>query len=61
MSLLFSNTKQTFTVNDITFELWYDTEEPKGNAIKTIIKDLRRKLPEGTIKNVFGVGYEIEL
>jgi len=61
LSLLFSNVNRTFSVDDIVFELWYDAEEPKNDALKTLIKNLRRKLPKDTIKNVFGVGYRISL
>ena len=60
LSLLFSNINRTFSVDDIVFELWYDAEESKVDALKTLIKGLRKKLPEGTIKNIFGVGYRIE-
>ncbi len=61
LTLLFSNTQKIFSRDDIFFELWYDAETPKEDALKTIVKDLRRKLPKDTIKNVFGVGYKIEL
>ncbi|MDQ7066753.1 MAG: DNA-binding response regulator [Sulfurimonas sp.] len=60
LSFLLSNISRTFSVDDIIFELWYDSEEPKQTALKTLIKGLRKKLPDGTIKNVFGVGYKIE-
>ncbi len=60
LSYLLSDIKRTFSVDDIVFELWYDSEKPKDNALKTLIKGLRKKLPQGTIKNVFGVGYKIE-
>ncbi|MEA2073429.1 MAG: response regulator transcription factor [Campylobacterota bacterium] len=61
LSLLFSNTNKIFSADDIIFELWYDAEEPKGNALKTLIKGLRKKLPKDSIKNVFAVGYKLEL
>lgn len=60
LTLLFSDIKQTFTTEDIIFELWYDVDSSKVASLKTIIKKLRKKLPDGTIKNVFGVGYKIE-
>jgi len=61
LNLLFSNTNQTFATEDIIFELWYDVDMSKLSSLKTIIKKLRKKLPQDTIKNVFGVGYKIEL
>lgn len=57
---LFSDINRTFSVEDIIFELWYDSDVPKQDALKTLIKSIRKKLPNGTIKNIFGVGYKIE-
>jgi len=61
LTFLFSNIHKTFSSDEIIYELWYDSAEPKDAALKTLIKGLRKKLPEGTIKNVFGVGYKIEV
>ena len=61
LTLLFSNTKKIFSTNDIIFELWYDMEESKNDSLKTLIKTLRKKLPKGSIKNIFGVGYKLEI
>jgi DNA-binding response OmpR family regulator len=61
LSVLFSNTNQVHSSEDIIFELWYDIDSNKLNSLKTIIKKLRKKLPPDTIKNVFGVGYRIVL
>lgn len=61
LTLLFSNPHKIFSVEDIVLELWYYSEKDKGDALKTLIKALRRKLPKDTIKNVFGVGYKIEV
>jgi len=33
--------------------------EDKSDALKTIIKNVRKKLPKDTIKNIFGIGYNI--
>ena len=61
LTLLLSNINQTFTPEDIIAQLWYDADEPKNDALKTLIKSLRKKLPKGSIKNIFGVGYTIEV
>jgi len=60
LSLLCSNPNKTFSYDDIIFSVWYEDEENKIDALKTIIKNLRKKLPEDTIKNVFGIGYRVE-
>lgn len=59
LSLLFSNINKTFTYDDIIIKVWYTYEEDKLDALKTIIKNLRKKLPKDTIKNVYGVGYKL--
>ena len=61
LTLLFSNTNKVFSSEDIIFELWYDMEESKNDSLKTLIKTLRKKLPKGSIKNIFGVGYKLEI
>jgi len=61
LSLLVSNVSKTFNSQEIIFELWYDADSPKEDALKTLIKGLRKKLPEGSIKNIFGIGYKIEV
>ncbi len=60
LSLLFENTNKTLTYEDIIMEVWYENEYEKIDALKTIIKNLRKKLPTDTIQNVFGVGYKVE-
>jgi len=60
LSILCSNPNRTFTYDDIIFDVWYEDEDNKTDALKTIIKNLRKKLPENTIKNVFGIGYKVE-
>ena len=60
LSLLFENTNKTLTYEDIIMEVWYENEYEKIDALKTIIKNLRKKLPVDTIQNVFGIGYKVE-
>ena len=61
LNLLFSNTNITYSYNDIIESVWDDYDNDKVAPLKTIIKNLRRKLPQDSIKNVFGVGYKINL
>jgi DNA-binding response OmpR family regulator len=42
-------------------ELWYDTKALRHPSLKTLVKQLRRKLPKDIIKNLFGFGYKIEI
>jgi len=59
--LLFSNLNKVLKSEDIIYELWYDYDTVKISSLKTLIKTIRKKLPEDTIKNVFGIGYTVEL
>ncbi|RLA71829.1 MAG: DNA-binding response regulator [Epsilonproteobacteria bacterium] len=60
-TLLISTPKKIFSVDEIVDSLWNTTSIEKQDSLKTIIKMLRRKLPQNTIKNVFGVGYKIDI
>ena len=60
LSVLFRDINRVHKTKDIIYELW-DYDAPKEAALKTLIKGLRKKLPENFIKNIFGVGYKIEV
>ena len=53
------------TNQTITFELIYDYiwefDTPSKEAIKSIVKELRRKIGRDLIKNIYGIGYKLEL
>ncbi len=59
LTLLFSNPNLTYSYDDIIENIWDDYDSDKVASLKTIIKNLRRKLPKETIINVFGIGYKI--
>ncbi len=62
LSLILSNISKTFTYDEIIYYVWADdNDEDKSDALKTIIKNLRKKLPYDTIVNVYGSGYKIEI
>ncbi len=60
-SLILSNISKTVTYDEIIYNVWADDDdEDKSDALKTIIKNLRKKLPDDTIRNVYGRGYKVE-
>ena len=61
LDILFSNINQTLNYNDIVIHVWDDFENDKIHALKTMIKKLRKKLPENTIENVYGIGYRVNI
>lgn len=61
LTLLFSNINKTYSYDEIIYDVWEDDEEDKLDALKTIIKNLRKKVPQNTIVNIYGSGYKIEI
>ncbi len=61
LSLLFKNVNQGFSYHAISLKLWGDGYIIKQDRIKTLVKQLRKKLPRNIIKNIFGFGYKIEM
>jgi len=61
LTLLFAHLNNVVKSEDIIFELWYDYDSAKIASLKTLVKTLRKKLPENFIRNVFGIGYTIEV
>ncbi len=50
---------QSVTFDDISEYLW-DMETPTKEAIKSVVKELRKKIGKECIKNVYGIGYMLE-
>ena len=55
-----NNKNQTITYEQL-FDYMWEFEQPTKEAIKTIVKELRRKIGKDTIKNLYGVGYLCEI
>ncbi len=60
LDLLFNNISTNLSYDDIILHLWDSFETDKINSVKTLIKNLRKKLPEDTIENIYGFGYKIK-
>lgn len=58
--LLCENFSRVVTYEEIQNYIWYD-EYMSENAIRLLVRDLRKKLPINCIKNLSKVGYKIEL
>ena len=48
--------------NEISFHVWSDKygDSITNSSIRTLVKNLRKKLPNSLIKNQYGVGYKLE-
>ena len=55
-----NNKNQTVTYEQL-FDYMWEFEQPSKEAIKTIVKELRRKIGKEVIKNLYGVGYLCEV
>lgn len=59
MQLLCSNSNKVVTYQEIENKIWYDSVMSE-DAIRSLIRNLRRKLPKDTLKNIAKVGYRID-
>lgn len=58
LSLFIQNKDDTVTIEDIMAFCWNDfLNEVSVESVKSLVSNLRKKLPEDTIANVYGVGY----
>ena len=60
LSLLIKNKTRYVTYLEIENQIWYESVMTK-DALKTVIKNLKSKLPKDAILNLSGTGYKIEL
>lgn len=59
MNLLLKNNQKILTYESLEYHIWDDVTSK--DALKSLIKDLRKKTYKEFIKNVSGLGYKIEL
>lgn len=60
LELLCSNSNRVVKYEEIQTYIWYDTYM-SGDAIRSLVRALRRKLPNCLIENLSGIGYKIGL
>lgn len=60
LELLVKNKNRYVTYTEIENVVWYDSAMSK-DALKTVMKNLKIKLPKDLISNLSGTGYKIEL
>jgi len=61
LSLLFSSSNYQATYEKIYLQLWGSEYIDKKESVKTLVKLLRKKLPNNFIVNIFSIGYKIKL
>ena len=60
LELLCINSNRAVTYEELQTYIWYD-DYMSGDAIRSLVRALRRKLPENAIENLSGIGYKINL
>ena len=60
LKLLVNNYPRSVSYEELQNNIWYD-EYMSENAIRLLVRDLRKKLPKNSIKNLSKIGYKIEL
>jgi DNA-binding response OmpR family regulator len=58
LSILFSNPNSTINYDNLLVNVWDDFESYSLDTLKTMMKNIRKKLPENTIQNIYGIGYK---
>jgi len=56
--LFFDNINIELSHHNIINYIWDISDEPKTDALKTLIKKLRKKLPKDIIQNIYSIGYK---
>ena len=58
LSLFSFNKNKSISIEDIAISVWKDyINEVSHESVKSLVSNLRKKLPKDTITNVYGVGY----
>lgn len=60
LTLLLKNKNRYVNYEEIENVVWYESSMSK-DALKTVIKNLKSKLPDNLISNLSGMGYKIDL
>ncbi len=60
VEILISKLDKSFSYDEIIYELWPDEFSDKLPALKTLVKGLRKKLPEDLLENIRSVGYKLK-
>jgi DNA-binding response OmpR family regulator len=60
LEYMIKRANQVVSFDDIYAYIW-DFDSPSKEAIKSIVKDIRKKIGKDVIKNIYGIGYTLEI
>jgi len=61
LECLINNLNRVMSYDNIIVYVWDDISSDKKAALKTALKNLRKKIPDGLIQNEYAVGYSIKV
>jgi len=61
LGILFTNINNTITYDALLVEVWNDIENNHLDTLKTMMKNIRKKLPKNTIQNIYATGFKINI
>lgn len=61
LNFLLKNRGRLITYEELIYAIWDDNESSSDKTLKTMITNLRKKIPESLIENVYAIGYRVIL
>lgn len=62
MEIFSINVNKSITIEDIVVFVWRDyMDEVSIESVKSLVSNLRKKLPKDTISNIYGIGYILKI
>lgn len=61
LEILFTNLNTIVSYNTLLLKIWDDYEDNHIDSLKTMMKNIRKKLPKNTIQNIYATGFKINI
>lgn len=60
LAIIFQNSKNITTYEEILYEIWQENSQKSLKSLKTMMTNIRNKLSHNIIENVYGIGYRVD-
>jgi len=61
LEILFTNLNNIVVYDTLLMKIWNDYEDNHLDTLKTMMKNIRKKLPKNTIQNIYATGFKINI
>ncbi|MGB3750975.1 MAG: response regulator transcription factor [Arcobacteraceae bacterium] len=61
LEVLFTNLNTIVSYNTLLLKIWDDYADNHIDSLKTMMKNIRKKLPKNTIQNIYATGFKINI